>query len=176
MDQEERASADLNGFLAQVGDSSLWAGLIRDARRRIRQLERKSGAGGTGVAGARALDPRKIGGLVAGGSLGVSSVLTGLMAVATWEEALDIAGLLEGVEYSVVSAGQGDAFGEKLRLGEAAQTQSRVLSAVAVGTALGAIASFVIAATADTAPHAALPVPVLVPTEGGAAVLWEARW
>ena len=113
---------------------------------------------------------------MAGGSLGVASALTGLVAVAKWEDSQDIAALLEGVEYSVASAGQGETFAEKLSAGEAAQTDSRVLTAVSIGAGLGAIASLVIAATADTAPQAALPIPVLVPTEGGAAVLWEARW
>jgi len=70
LDQEDKALADLKGFLDTHGDSSTWASLVTDAERRVRQLERRT-TGGAVPRGPVA--PVVVGGIgagVAGGLLG----------------------------------------------------------------------------------------------------------
>jgi len=174
MDQEGRAYEDLKSFLEQAGDSSLWAGLIRDARRRIRLLERKSGAAGGGATRAVLRDPRRITGLILGGSLAAASAAFGVAGGAFWQNSQDTASDLKRNEFAAQDGQDTAGFDDRWNDGEMRFERSRICTIVSVATGLGAVASFVIAATSK--PRGGVALPLLVPTDSGAALTWEARW
>ncbi len=175
MDQEERASVDFESFVAQEGASNLWADLVRDAKRRIRLLQRSSASGEVGLsAGLR--NRNKTIGLVVGGSLAASSLFFGVSGAIAWSDARDIAEELEETEFGAHSNQSPESFREQLEDGELSQTESRILSAAAIGSGIGSIISLVLAARSAARPRSAMAPPVVLPTVGGAAVLWETRW
>ncbi len=174
MDQESRAYDDLKGFLEQVGDSSLWAGLVRDARRRIRLLERKTGAAGGGAARASLRNPRPVTGLLLGGSLAATSAAFGIAGAVFWQSSQDTANDLKGPEFAARDGEDTTSFDARWDDGELRFQRSRICTIVSVATGLGAIASFVIAATSK--PKGGMAAPLVVPTYRGAAIVWEARW
>ncbi len=175
MDQEERAGVDFENFVTLEEDSNLWADLVRDAKRRIRLLQRSSGGGLVGVsAGLR--NRNKTIGLVVGGSLAASSLFFGVSGAIAWSDAVDVGQELEGTEYGAQEGENPESFREQLEDGNLSQTESRILSAAAIGSGIGSIISLVLAARSAARPRSAMAPPVIVPTAGGAAVLWETRW
>ena len=175
MDQEERAAVDFESFVALEGESTLWADLVRDARRRMRLLQRSAASGEVGLsAGLR--NRNKTIGLVIGGSLAASSLFFGVSGAIAWSDAQEIADELEGTEFGAHQDQSLESFREQLDDGELSQTESRILSAAAIGSGIGSIISLVLAARSAARPQTAMTPPVVLPTSGGAAVLWEARW
>jgi hypothetical protein len=170
MDQEERGLTDLKGFVAESGSSTLWVALVKDANRRIRQLERK-----TGISSARPTplapdEARAAAGVILGGSLAAGSALSGVVAGIRWQEALDRAGDIYTVE--VDNLEDNTLFKE----GRTNSQQGIALGAASIAMGAGALVSFIIAARAGSEAGAEYLPPLLVPTATGAVVTWEARW
>ena len=174
MDQEERGLTDLKGFVAESGSSTLWVALVKDATRRIRQLERKTGTS----SGPRPLAPdeaRAAVGVILGGSLAAGSALSGVVAGIRWEEAKGHAADIyagEGDTGEVANLATNPSFGD----GTTSSRQGIALGAASIAMGAGALVSFIIAARAGGEASAAHVPPLLVPTATGAVVTWEARW
>jgi len=174
MDQEARGLKDLKEFVAESGSSTLWAALVKDAARRIRQLERKLG-GGAAAASARGNAPRP--GAVIGISLAAGSAGTGIAAAISWGLAMERSNELTSHENPTLHSDSTDTSNSPntFKEGESYAAATPRLAAVSVGLGLGAAVAFIIHAATANQPQAAAP-PLLVPTVGGAAVVWEARW
>jgi len=169
MDQEARGLDDLKGFVTRAGSSTLWIDLVKDANRRIRQLERR---------GTRP-DPRKARkplGLVVGGSLALCSSIFAVSAASLWNRSQETADLLKAAEYATREGEGAITFQNQFEHGRQKAQESQISSAVSVATGIGSIVAFVVAATGGKAPGAAAGSPLLLPTAGGAAILWEGRW
>ena len=109
-------------------------------------------------------------------SLAASSLFFGVSGAIAWSDARDIAEELEETEFGAHPNQSPESFREQLEDGELSQTESRILSAAAIGSGIGSIISLVLAARNAARPRSAMAPPVVLPTVGGAAVLWETRW
>jgi hypothetical protein len=170
MDQEVRGLDDLKGFVTRAGSSTLWIDLVKDANRRIRQLERRAKGG---------VDPRAVRkplGLVVGGSLAVVSAVTAINAASLWNRSQETSDLLKTAEYATREGESPATFRNQFEDGRQRAQESQISSAVSVATGIGSIVSFVVAATGGRAGGIAAGSALLLPTAGGAAVLWEGQW
>ena len=147
LSQEERALEDLQNFLAEREDSSLYAQQVADAKKRISQISRRTGTRRSVSRARPPADPVPVLGVLLGGAL-YPAKLSGETLETAYAQGQALAtesGVLTGV---AIGCGVGSA----------------------LSFALTALASSSPGATAQ------IPPPVLVPTRSGAAVLWEARW
>ena len=170
MDQEEKGLIDLKAFVSRSGSSSLWAALVRDADRRIRQLERKTGAGGGRRSRPLPGNPRLGAGLALGISLAAGSAVSAAVAGVRWNEALLQAQIIYDGE--VPDLADSDPFKD----GTTYSQEGIALGIAAVAMGTGSLVSFIVAASAGRDARAAHAPPLVVPTSTGAVVTWEARW
>jgi len=170
MDQEARALEDLKGFAKESGSSTLWVALVKDAARRIRQLERKMGTSGMGPTRLGPEKAKAVVGVIIGGSLAAGSALSGVAAGIRWEQALNRAddiytGEIDNLEDNAL-----------FKDGTTNSQQGIALGAAAIAMGTGALVSFIVAAGTGSNASAAHAPPILVPTSTGAVVTWETRW
>ena len=168
MDQEDRALADLQQFISRSEGNSLWAALIKDAQRRVRQLGFSSGGVQRGSA-----DParvRKVLGFVLGASLASGSAGSGIAAASLWSESQRKADSLRSMERQNMQAEY-----DYLQ-GELASRNSSILTVAAIGLGVGATVSLLVAASTGSAPSASIAPPVVMPTETGAVLSWGATF
>ncbi len=173
MDQERRGLKDLKEFVAESGSSTLWTALVKDARRRIRQLERRIGVGTTKTMPSPPSAGGRTPGIVLGASLAGGSLATGIAAIDRWNRAVEAGDRLENKseDPAVALVDQAD-----FQLGAAEQDATQILSAVSAGLGAGAAIAFIVTAAAGGNSQAAIKPPTLVPTLGGAALHWELQW
>ncbi len=169
MDQEEKGLIDFKAFVSRSGSSSLWAALVRDADRRIRQLERKTAGGGRRSKPVPG-NPRIGAGLALGASLAAGSAVSAALAGVRWNEALLEAEIIYGGE--VADLANSDPFKD----GTTYSQQGIALGIAAVAMGTGSLVSFIVAASSARDARAAHAPPLVVPTPTGAVVTWEARW
>jgi hypothetical protein len=175
MDQEERGFRDLEAFVAESAESPLWAALVKDAMRRLRQLERKTAR----TRLVRRSPPRATGGppagIVLGAALAAGSLATGIAAADRWRRAIGSGAALEldGQRGNEILSLKDDL---RFQAGENEALATTVLGAVSAGLGAGAVVAFIISGATASSSHAAIAPPLLLPTPGGAAVLWELRW
>jgi hypothetical protein len=171
MDQEARGLADLQAFVAESGSNTLWAALVKDAKRRIRQLERKTGASRAAAAGPLAPEKAKaLAGVIVGGSLTAGSVVSSILAKSYWDSSLAQAAAIYDAEIEGLKGS------DQLSDGQQAFDTSIVLTTAAIAMGAGAVVSFIVAARTGSSAGTAQAPPILVPTRSGAVVTWEARW
>ncbi len=172
LSQEERALEDLQNFLAEREDSSLYAQQVADAKKRISQISRRTGTRRSVSRARPPADPGPVLGVLLGGGLAAGAVASGIGAAVQWQAALAHAEALYPAKLS------GETLETAYAQGQALATESGVLTGVAIGCGVGSALSFALTALASSSPGATaqIPPPVLVPTRSGAAVLWEARW
>ncbi len=166
LSQEERALEDLQTFVEVRGESTLWAGLVDDAKKRIRRLSKRAG-GSMGSAPAPGLAP----GISVGAGLAVASVALGIGAAVQWQAALAHA---EGLYPQKLT---GTDFETAFAEGEDLANTSAGLTGLSIGCGVGSALAFAITALSSPPSQTALlQPPVLLPIRGGTAVLWEGRW
>jgi hypothetical protein len=165
LDQEERALTDLNAFVAATEGSTLWAGLIKDAKTRVRRLEAAEVAGPA--------NPGLAGGIV-GGILAAGSGATAGLAGWQWSEAL-AAG-----EHVLSEPHKDDDLINLFIAGDTAQQLTWALAAGAGALGAAALASFIVSGAEKTKYSAARPTvqPVFaaVPTPDGVLLVVGGRW
>ncbi len=164
LDQEERAIADLKTFVRVRGDSTLWAGLVQDAEKRLRQLERVAGRGGPVVSPFLGL----------GIGLGAGSLAFGIGSAAAWAESQRI------MNNEVYPKGlSGDDLLRSIQNGLSAADASRALGGAAVATGVGSAVFLVLH---FAAPQGSSTValrrggPIVQPTAQGVVLGWTGRW
>ena len=165
LSQEQRASEDLEEFIRVREGSSLWAGLVADAKRRLRRLH----------PGDSAAKPLVRPGTVVGASLGVSligaSVGTGVGAAVKW---LEVQAHAETMYPRKLT---GHALADEVNAGNAIARVSYVLMGVSGGCGLvGLISIVATAATGKPSRRAQLQPPLLVPSPEGLGLVWEGTW
>ena len=166
MDQEERALTDLKQFITRSEGNSLWAALIKDAQRRVRQLDYKTGGGGRGGP----IQATKVFGFVLGASLAAASGGAGIAAASFWSQSQEHAVFLLDEERS----GLKDL--PEYEQGQVAARNSSAATVAAIGLGVVAVVSFVVAAGPGSSPTAALAPPLILPTTTGAVVSWGTRF
>jgi hypothetical protein len=170
MDQEDRALTDLKDFISRSEGNSLWATLIKDAKRRARQLGYKTaGARQSGVADPEAA--RKVIGFVLGASLAAGSAGSGIAAATFWNTSQDKAAYLRQTERDNLTV---PGAWPEYEQGQTAARNSSILTVAAIGLGIGATVSFLVAAGTGASPTAGLLPPVIVPTSSGAVLSWGA--
>ena len=170
MDQEEKGLIDLKAFVLKSGSSSVWVALVRDADRRIGQLERKTGGGGGRRSNPVPGNPRLGAGLALGVSLAAGSAVSAAVAGVRWNEALLQAQIIYDGE--VADLADSDPFKD----GTTYSQEGIALGIAAVAMGTGSLVSFIVAASSGRDARAAHAPPLVVPTPTGAVVTWEARW
>ena len=170
MDQEDRALADLKDFISRSEGNSLWATLIKDARRRARQLGHKT-TGTQQMGGADPETARKVVGFVLGASLAAGSAGSGIAAATFWNTSQAKADYLRQAELDNLTVPGAHPEYEQ---GETAARNSSILTVAAIGLGVSATVSFLVAAGTGVSPTAGLPPPVIVPTGSGAVLSWGA--
>jgi len=167
LDQEDRALTDLRNFVESPAESDLLMELVRDARKRIRRLERAQ----TPQASPQVL-PQTIFGLTLGFGLAAGSAVSGSVAGWHWGQALSRQDQLTsqvntGAQINDIRADM-----------EAHEQASHGLAALGVGLGVGSAISFVVTASSRsrTGGRAAVGPPIISPMPGGSAVLWNGRW
>ena len=179
MDQEEKGLIDLKAFVSRSGSSSLWAALVKDADRRIRQLERKTGAGVARPPGPVAGSPRFGAGLALGISLAAGSAVSATVAGVRWNEArLQAQAIYDGeVDAAISEGGVADlSNSDPFKNGTTYSQETIALGIAAAAMGTGSLVSFIVAASATKNASTAHAPPLLLPTSTGAVVTWEARW
>ncbi len=151
--QDEVAVADLEAFLAGFGEDGAFAGLSRDARRRLKRL-----GGKTVQAPTPPLAP------AFGVGFSAAAGVAGGLAGGAWATALASGDTLE--------AGADDPDAEWAAGTQAAQA-SRALSAVAAGLGVAAVTAWVVTGVRGGSPRARTTL-VVVPVPGGLAI--GGRW
>jgi hypothetical protein len=168
MDQEDRAEEDLSNFIARSEGNSLWAALIKDAKRRTRQLSRKTGNTRANRPATPAPNKAALG-VVLGACLAGASAGSGIAAASWWSRSQEKADLIRALPQDQ----RQDLLAlEEYEDGNQSWRTSSVLTVAAIGLGASAMVSFLVTAGNGASATASVPPPVLIPTSSGAVLSW----
>jgi len=178
--QEDRALEDLKAFVDQSSDEGAYSGMIREARRRVRRLERQPGTAAANDLGARKIRAQRV--LGNGIGLALVSAASGVGAGVLWTQARKLGTQLEtGVRARATLT-------EMQIAGEVMNWSSRVLTGLSIGCGLASTIAMVASIgtlakvqreSRKTASRAATSIPItpwLSPGSQGLVGGIEGRW
>jgi len=166
LDQEAKALDDLTAFLGAREDSPMWSSLVDDAKRRVRQLERKLGRS------AKTASPATPA-IVIGSALGVGAAGAGGLSAWQWSESQQVATeMANGVHI-------GQDIDGWLVDGARAADASHALVGAAAGLGTAAVVSFVVAGVRGGGAPARVSralVPWVQPGPGSVTIGFGGEW
>ena len=168
MDKEDFALQDLENFISRSEGNALWATLIKDAKRRIRQLSRKTDNTRPNRPAAPAPNDAILG-IVLGASLAAASAGSGIAAASWWSRSQEKADLIRALPQD---QRQDLLATEEYEDGNQSWRISSALTVAAIGLGAGAMVSFLVTAGKGASATASVPPPVLIPTRSGAVLSW----
>jgi len=160
LSQEDRALDDLQTFVRARQGSDLWAGLVADARKRVRRLSGKAPQ-------TRAPKP----GIAVGVALGVGAGALGVGAALSWVQSQQKAQLIYPDDL------QGDGLQDAIDAGTQNAQLSTALAIASIASGVGSVLSFVLAATLPPRGQmATVRPPVLFAGPSAVGLAWEVTW
>jgi hypothetical protein len=169
--QNATGGQDLFRFVKGTDAATQWSALVEDATQQLEKLNISLGP--APPAQAAAVSPirsKPRAPFVFGVGLAGAAAASFVVSAVEWQQALAVGELVHSVRHNP---------GESLillREGDRHASASRALIGLGAGLAVGSAISMVASFTLKPKLLASGSLPVVVPTENGAALLWQARW